>query len=406
MTDMVRVPYNNDTSSVLSPRVTVLHVYRKEVFTIAKLKYRRPRNRWCVVGAGAGGLALAGYLSLWRQRVTLLNRSWEGIRPIREQGGIRVTGDVKGFARLKTITRDPDEALHGVKIIMVAIPATGHRWAAETLGPHLRPNQIVVLNPGRTGGALEFKSVIEEMGVKGVVVAEASTLLVASRIVNPGQVHIHGFKNRVPAAAIPSWETARTCTALRRAFPGVIRAGSVLETSLANIGAIFHPIPTLFNAARIESGAEFDYYRHGVTPSVARVMMSVDSERLAVARALGVEVPSVLQWMGQTYGVYKEDLMEALRENQAYWGISAPNTIEHRYLLEDVPMGLVPMAHLGAMVGVETPAIVQMIEASSLLLGIDLWALGRNPESLGIQGLDSQAILNFAHTGHREEMVV
>ena len=408
MTLMVRVPYNKGEPSFLTtPRAPILHGYRREVVAIAALKNRRPRNRWCVVGAGAGGQALAGCLALRRQRVTLLNRSPENIEIISQQGGIKVTGELKGFGRLKVATTDPARALEGVKVIMVAVPATGHRWVAAQLAPHLRPNQIVVLNPGRTGGALEFRNTLYRLGVNGVVVAEASTLLVASRLAGPGHVHIHGFKKQVPVASIPAWETARTCTALRRAFPGVVRAESVLETSLGNIGAIFHPIPTLFNAARIESGdGPFDYYRQGVTRSVARVMLSVDRERLNVARALGLELPDLLGWMGQIYGVYRDDLMTALRDNPAYQGIKAPATVEHRYLLEDVPMGLVPMAHMGEILGVPTPCMRQVVEGASLLLGVDLWRQGRDPMNMGIQGLTSQEIVNLAYTGYREELVV
>lgn len=40
-----------------------------------------------------------------------------------------------------------------------------------------------------------------------------------------------------------------------------------------------------------------------------------------------------------------------------YIGIKAPNRLEHRYLTEDVPMSLVPMASLGDHLGVPVPAI-------------------------------------------------
>lgn len=50
--------------------------------------------------AGVGGLAMTGHLSLLAGRVNLFNRSPERIEPVRDLGGVRVTGEVSGFARI------------------------------------------------------------------------------------------------------------------------------------------------------------------------------------------------------------------------------------------------------------------------------------------------------------------
>ncbi len=311
------------------------------------------------------------------------------------------------MARIETATTDPELALDGAKIIMVALPATGHRWTARTLAPYLSGDQIVVLNPGRTGGALEFMNILSEMGAEPAVVAEASTLLVASRLLGPAEVHIYGFKRRVPLAAVPASEISRVTALLRKVFPQFRQAGCIMETSLNNIGALFHPIPALFNAARIEDPTEtFEYYRQGVTPAVCRVMTAVDAERMEIASELGVSIPSTVTWMERTYGATAHDLATALASNPSYAGIQAPMTLEHRYFLEDIPTGLVPMAYLGDLLGVPTPTIKLVVDMASVLLGIDFWSRGRTLRRMGLEGLTAEQLRGLVATGEREGMVV
>lgn len=54
----------------------------------------------------------------------------------------------------------------GAKIIMVVTPAAGHQDIAQRLSPYLEEGQIIVLNPGRTGGALEVRQVSEKQDVR------------------------------------------------------------------------------------------------------------------------------------------------------------------------------------------------------------------------------------------------
>ena len=72
---------------------------------------------------------------------------------------------------------------------------------------------------------------------------------------------------------------------------------------LNNIGAVFHPAPTILNSARIETtGGNFEYYIEGISPAVAKTIEKIDNERLEVAAALGVDVDSALEWLKYTYG--------------------------------------------------------------------------------------------------------
>jgi opine dehydrogenase len=354
------------------------------------------------VGAGNGAQAMAGYLSMQGVPVRLYNRFEEEIVALREQGGVTVEGVIEGFGPLELVTTDPAPVVGWADILMVVVPAFAHRFIAETCAPRLRDEQIVILNPGRTGGALEFSSTLREGGVRArVTVAEAQSLLYACRLLGPSLVRITGIKKRVGLAAFPASETGRVIEALRPWYPQFGAAASVLETSLDNIGAVFHPGTMVLNANRIEAGEAFGFYR-SMTPSVTRLLEAIDGERLAVARAFGVELDSASDWLERSYeGVVGETLLERIHSNRAYDGIEAPKSLRVRQILEDVPTGLVPLASLGALAGVPTPACRAVADICCTLVDRDFWAEGRNARNLGLWGMSVEEIREFVSSGVR-----
>jgi opine dehydrogenase len=284
---------------------------------------------------------------------------------------------------------------------MVVVPATGHRFIAEQIAPHLKDGQIIVLNPGRTGGALEVLRTIRDCGCRAnIVVAEAQTFLYASRAMNPAQTKIFRIKNSIPVAALPAHRTPEVVNALRTAFPQFVPGDNVMKTSLDNIGAIFHPAVTVLNAARIEStNGDFDYYTEGITPAVAMILEAMDRERVQVAEALGFRAMSAREWLYIAYDAAGRTLYEAMRANRGYDGIKAPKTVYHRYISEDIPMSLVPISSLGSLIGVPTPTIDSIILLGSTLHEVDYRQIGRKVESLGLAGKTLKQIHRFILDG-------
>jgi len=373
---------------------------------MAEAKY----PRFCVLGAGHGGTAMAAHLSLMGFTVNLYNRSPERLQPIQLQGGIElIASDVDnvphGLAAFNIVTDDIAAAVADTDLLMVVIPANGHAFIAEKVAPHLVDGQIIVLHPGRTGGALEVHNILRSHGVKAdVIVAEAQTFIYASRSVNPAQTKIFRVKNNIPVAAIPAHRTPEVVKALRHAFPQFVPGDNVMKTSLDNIGAIFHPAVTVLNAARIESThGEFDYYTEGITPTMSLILEELDKERVAVAEALGFRAMSAREWLYVAYDAAGPTLYEAMRANRGYDGIRAPKTLYTRYITEDVPMSLVPIASIGDMVGVPTPTIKAIIYLGSILHKCDYWAEGRTVERLGLAGLSLKQIRRLILEGELEE---
>lgn len=341
-----------------------------------------------VIGAGHGGMAMAGHLALMGFEVRLYNRNEERIWGVKRIGEIDVIGEIEGKGKISLATTSLKKAIENVELIMVAVHATGHKWIAENISPYLKDGQIIILHPGRTFGALEFKQVLRRNRVTAdVIVAEAQTFIYASRVAGPAQVRIFRIKNSIPVASIRAHLIPVVLKKLRIAYPQFVAGDNVFKTSFENIGSVFHPAITILNAGWIEDDAQFQFYHEGATQSVVKVLETIDQERVAVAEALGIRVMTAKEWLYLAYSAAGSNLFEAMRKNYGYRGIMAPRTLKVRYLTEDVPTSLVPIASVGKKFGVETPVINSLIELASRLNGYNYWLGGRTVENLDIENL-------------------
>jgi len=404
------------------------------------------KQKIAVLGAGHGGRAMAAFLAAIGNNVNLYNRTPENIPIIQQLGGIYLTyapdleddifpesteyidaelkheysltpktehlieEDVKQvFSKLNRISSDIKEVIKDRELIMVAVPATGHRFMAEKCAPHLKDGQVIILNPGRFFGAVEFYKIVceyfKEKGEKppDVTVAEAQTFIYASRRIHPRSVRILGVKNSVDVAAIPSHKTKDVINLVAEAYPQFTPVDNVLRTSLSNLGGVFHVPITILNATKIDRREGFEYYIDGITEHTASIIEDVDKERLAIAKAMDVEVISARWWLHLAYGSEGADLYEAIQNTHAYKGIEGPHSVNHRYIWEDVPTGLVPLSSLGEKIGVPTTMINAFIlQARSLLrkdLDIDFFKKGRTMKQLGLADMTVDEIKEFVEKG-------
>ncbi len=358
-----------------------------------------------VLGAGHGGKAMAAEMAARGFKVTLYNRTYARIEGVDLRGAIELqTEDGRDVvARLHKITANMGEALEDVDLVMVVVPASGHRDIAMSAAPHVRDDQVIVLHPGRTGGALEFRQALVDGGCCcKPIICEAETFLFAARSNGPAEARIFRTKFSVPVAAFPATRTQEGVALLAQVYPQFIPAKNVLYTSLNNMGAIFHPALTLLNAGWIEARqGDFQFYMDGVTPATARVLAALDRERVTVAAAVGIRAQTAEEWLERAYGAVGSNLHEAMHANPGYEGIKAPNLIQHRYIFEDIPCSLVPIALIGQQYGVDTTCIRSIITLANIVHGTDYWRTGRTLERLGIKGISVSELHRYVETGER-----
>jgi opine dehydrogenase len=169
------------------------------------------------------------------------------------------------------------------------------------------------------------------------------------------------------------------------------------------MGAVFHPTIALLNAGWIETThGDFQFYIDGVSPSVARLLEAVDRERCTVASSLGIRARTGLEWLAMAYDARGTDLFEAIHNQTGYYGIKAPATLQHRYIFEEVPMSLVPIAALGQRYGVSVRAIDAIIRLACIVHNTDYWRKGRTLDRLGIADLSVEELTRYVETGERD----
>lgn len=122
---------------------------------------------------------------------------------------------------------------------------------------------------------------------------------------------------------------------------------------------------------------------------------------MAVAAAYGVEILSAEEWLRKSYVTHGETLYELLQNNKAYFDIKAPNTIDVRYVTEDVPMSLVPISELAKIAGVPTPNIDAVIQLTGTIYQKDFRAEGRCIKNLGIEGMSVAQVAHYFETGEK-----
>ena len=359
---------------------------------------------WTIIGGGNGGQSVAGHLGYKGLKVRVYDIDEKTVEVINEQKGIHlVDGVVNGFGAVEFATTDIKKAVEASDIIMIVVPALAHKAVAKALSDVLEDGQIVFIHPGATCGALEFKNVLDEMSCEAdVIISEAMSLIYACRSPKRGTASIKGIKNKLMAAALPGNKTEAVVKKLKIAYPEIYAGRNVLETSLENLNAVMHPGPTLLNTSLIESNRKWKYYYDGITPSIGEFLVALDQERKAIGRAFGFELTDITKWYEVLYDATGDNLSEIVKNNAAYADIDGQKSLNTRYLLEDIPMGLVPLACLGKLAGVKMDHIETLIRLGELLLEKEFSKEGRTLESLGLKGMGIEAIEEYLETGIKQ----
>ncbi len=363
-------------------------------------------RRIAVLGAGHGGTAAAADLTLRGFEVRLQARRAERIAAIEANGGITVRGVHDGLARIAHLTTDIADAVDGADLIMLVVPSVAHEGYARLLAPLLDADTPVFLNPGHTGGGLHFAHALAEAGFEGTPrLCETVTLTYISRLEGAAAVAIHDTTKRLMFAALPARETAALYDLVKPLYPEITPAGTVLETGMSNMNAVFHPPGMLMNAGWIEhTGGAFLFYREGITEAVGRVVSALDAERVEIASGIGVATRSFLETFhaaGLTTdaALASGSVARACRESEPNRTLTSPPSLDHRYVHEDVGHGLVPMAAFAGLAGVKCPVIDAHIDLLSAAAGIDYRARGLTLERMGLDGVSLGDVVGYVTDG-------
>src|SRR5690625_207052 len=345
-----------------------------------------------VLGAGNGGTAVAAQLSLYGHDVSLVKTSNamhdENFNYLVENGG-KVDLVEKGetqTAIINQITRDLT-TISESDIVIVYIQSNYHEGLIKRIKPHLRDDQILLINPGYLSTAY----VLKHCGDLDLMIVEAQSSFLDCRISEPGQVRI-GFRNvRNPLGVYPSSRTEEAKQKLDQLGFPFTYLPSVIEAALHNPNLIVHTVGAIMSIPRIEK-TEGDYcmYHEVFTPSVWNILEALDGEKMAVMERLGSERISYVEACKHRNTL--DDERDAKEVFFWYAGMptraKGPIVVDSRYISEDVPQGLVMLETLAAKLNIPTPICTSLIEMASAALGRDLRLEGRSIAHLGNEAVE------------------
>ena len=355
-------------------------------------------NHIAVLGAGNVGCALAADLTRRGFDVRLFNRSAARLAPIREAGGITLTGVLEGFAPVGHLSRDLRATVRGASVVAVALPTVSLPCYAEALAEATTDDQVIWLNPGHTGGALFLAHEIRRrFPGRRPKICQLSTASHVSRMTGPAAVGVFALP-AAGLAALPAYCLDECHDRIDALLPGQFtRLANVLEADLGNINALLHPPGMVCASAWIEAtGGDFRFYADGATPAVARVLDAVDGERLALAARLDVPAAPFADLFRRAGFTGRHDnAFDAIRHSAPIQAIKAPPALDHRYLDEDVGWGLVPWLHLARAAGTPTPNIAALVRMASILNGVDYATTGLTLERMGLETMTPDRIRDY-----------
>ena len=357
-----------------------------------------------VLGGGNGSFAAAGDFALQGHDVRLWRRDADLVAEHRAAGSRIIVKDANGQhdVQLARVTADIAEAVGGAELILCPAPAFAQYDIARQLAPHLGDGQVVFLPPA-TFGSMIFAAAARDAGnAARLSFAETGTLPWLTRKHGPFEVAITIRAKRLPVGVFPLKNASHALDVIGRAFPGAVEpCGDALSGALMNAGPVIHPPLIVMNAGPIEHFERWDIHKEGTQASIRRVTDALDAERIAVRKGFGYGAPHFPlahhyaaegeQWM---YGRGSHDRLTDSGDWRERIVLSA-----HRYMREDLRLGLSFLVSVAELAGVATPLAFSFLAIGGAICGEDFTAGGRTLASLGLGHLDRGALQTLLREG-------
>ena len=343
-----------------------------------------------ILGAGHGGLAAAADLTLMGHEVKLsaVKEHDKNIKLLKALGKIKIDGFTSTVQHpvdvdASFVCESIKDTIEFAEIIMVIVPAFAQDVYNDYILKYGQSGQIVTYPCGGFS-ALSFYNKLKNLGRENdFIVCETASLIYTTKIINPANVLIKSIKQKVQFACADESKTDYALNILNEIYPQYYKAQNAWQTSFNNPSSILHTITTLMNTSRIELFGPYKNSFYDITPSVANIMEKVDNERVEIAKNFYSNPLTLNGIMCSLYGLNTDNLYDTIRSIKAYKIQHSPNNMQHRYVSEDIPYSLVPIATLGHKLGLKTTNMDSIINIACMCNNENYWETGRNADSLG-----------------------
>ncbi|MHA6345337.1 NAD/NADP octopine/nopaline dehydrogenase family protein [Roseivivax sp. CAU 1761] len=343
--------------------------------------------RIAVLGGGNGSYAAVADAVEAGHEVRWWRRDAANFAPLGTPPRLRVTDHAGSRDIAVETTADLGQALDGAAVILAPMPAFAQEDLAGALAPHLVDGQVIYLAPGSFGSWIMLERVRQAGCTADVAICETGTLPWLCRKQGEAEVRITTRASRLPTGVLPARLTDHALMRLAEVYPGAIeRCEDALSAALMNAGPIIHPPLILMNAGPIQHFDKWDIHNEGTQPAIRAVHDALDAERIAIREKLGYGAPhfplrdhyETSDWM---YGNLAHDKLVGSGD----WHESL-DLKTHRYMTEDIEVGLALLVSVGEWAGVPTPVASGLLAVAGAVTGRDPRRDGRTFERLGLAG--------------------
>ena len=358
-----------------------------------------------VLGGSNGAFATAADLALAGHRVRLWRRRPDDVAALAR--GLTLTAEQRqGTARLDQATADLGEAVRDADVVIAPLPASTHEDLGRRLAGVLTEGQVVLLGAATLGSYVIAREIARAGKTLPLALAETGTLPYLARKTGPAAVAAPVRAANLPVGVFPASRAKEALARVRELYPATRPCVDAVDVALTNAGPVIHPPLVLVNAGAIDRGT-FDVHAAGTTESARRLIDAVDAERVASRKGWGFPAPHYE--MATTY--YDE-----ARAGEGLYGAGAKAkvvasglwnevlTFEHRYVTEDVELGLPFFESAARSVSIASPATSGLLGIFGALLGRPLAGRGRDLDHLGLGELTLREVRELFHEGWQSPM--
>lgn len=338
--------------------------------------------RVLILGAGAIGCATAAFLSARRIPVAMWSPTASRLKLEAGKAQFECVGAVSASIAVDRLSSL--DSLSDYSHIFVCLPASLYQQVLTSAGPHWQDGQTIIVSGALSLVPLWIKNMAAANNIRVTTVGWGTTLTTA-HFLPDGRLHINALRDRIdmawlPARSVVATEAGDELSAQDheigtqsayvdcQQFFGdrFLLTDNLLASTLANINPIAHAAEVIPNLTRMDRGEAWQLFGN-FTGVVANMAEALDRERLALARRLGFALPTLAQHYERSYHVKGgplNEMAQAIEERGA--GPLGPSLLAHRYVLEDVPFGLVFLERLAQVSDVPCPtlsACITLLEA-------------------------------------------
>ncbi|WP_439614639.1 NAD/NADP octopine/nopaline dehydrogenase family protein [Reyranella sp.] len=352
-----------------------------------------------IVGAGAIAFGMAAFLEQAGHAASLWSPSGARTKALAAGEPLVAAGAIEGSFTPRIAT-SPADVVTGADVILIALPAYGHKHVFDAIAPHVTATQTVIVSSHASFGALYLSRLLAARSVTVPVIAWGTTLL-SGRQTGLAKVQVNTVRKAVDLATLPASRSAEGLALCKSLFGDrFVDRGNLLAIALSNLNPTIHMGIALGNMTRMEK-AEAWGQAESVTPNVGRLLEELDRERLAIAASLGLDVRTIFQHLHLSFGVPYGSASEMHQAMHVIGkGGAGPTTADSRYVTEDVPFGLVPTAKLGRLTGHPAPLHEAGIALFSAMYGRDFTAENDLLAALDIDALSLGQLQTLCRDGY------